>query len=62
MAGNGLGILFFDQDVPTPLVSWAVRETQASGGVAITASHNPPEFNGFQIMATFCCSPELSLF
>lgn len=51
MAGNGLRAAIFPESVPTPLVSWAVRERGARGGVVITASHNPPEFNGFKIKA-----------
>jgi phosphomannomutase len=51
LAGNGFHIALFDRDVPTPLVSWAVRESGAGGGVVITASHNPPDFNGFKIKA-----------
>ncbi|HVF27781.1 MAG TPA: hypothetical protein VM943_06055, partial [Pyrinomonadaceae bacterium] len=50
-AGNNLNPLLFDADVPTPLVSWAVREHRAIGGVVITASHNPAHFNGFKIKA-----------
>ncbi|HEY0321021.1 MAG TPA: phosphoglucomutase/phosphomannomutase family protein [Pyrinomonadaceae bacterium] len=49
--GNGFRVALFPESVPTPLVSWAVRETKAVGGVVITASHNPPEFNGFKIKA-----------
>jgi phosphomannomutase len=51
LAGNGLDVSLFDSDVPTPLVSWAVRENSAAGGVVITASHNPAGFNGFKIKA-----------
>ena len=51
LAGNGFRIALFEQAVPTPLVSWAVKDLQASGGVVITASHNPAEFNGFKIKA-----------
>ena len=51
LAGNGVGVEMFDSDVPTPLVSWAVRDRAADGGVVITASHNPAEFNGFKIKA-----------
>jgi phosphomannomutase len=51
LAGNEIEVSLFDSDVPTPLVSWAVRERGAAGGVVITASHNPPHFNGFKIKA-----------
>lgn len=51
LRGNDFNVLLFPEDVPTQLVSWAVRELGASGGVCITASHNPPQFNGFKIKA-----------
>jgi phosphomannomutase len=51
LAGNEIAVSLFDTDVPTPLVSWAVRERGAAGGVVITASHNPATFNGFKIKA-----------
>jgi phosphomannomutase len=51
LAGNNFQISLFTEAAPTPLVSWAVREQLALGGVVITASHNPPEFNGFKIKA-----------
>jgi phosphomannomutase len=62
LGGNGLGIRLFGEPVPTPLVSWAVRELSAAGGVVITASHNPPDFNGFKIKASWggSASPEMT--
>ena len=51
LAGNGFRIALFSEAAPTPLISWAVKYLGASGGVVITASHNPPEFNGFKIKA-----------
>ncbi len=51
LTGNKIKVYLFNEAAPTPLVSWAVRETGAAGGVVITASHNPPLFNGFKIKA-----------
>jgi phosphomannomutase len=53
LAGNAISVEMFDGDVPTPVVSWAVRDRKAGGGVVITASHNPAEFNGFKIKAAW---------
>lgn len=51
LTGNDFTVHLFDRAVPTPLVSWTVREMGAASGVVITASHNPPDFNGFKIKA-----------
>ncbi|HET6669312.1 MAG TPA: phosphoglucomutase/phosphomannomutase family protein [Pyrinomonadaceae bacterium] len=51
LTGNGCRVALFTEAMPTPLVSWAVKDLQANGGVVITASHNPPDFNGFKIKA-----------
>lgn len=53
LAGNGHRVALFDTPAPTPLISWAVKDRSARGGVVITASHNPPEFNGFKIKAAW---------
>ena len=52
-AGNGYQVVLSRDPVPTPCVSFAVRELGAVGGVMITASHNPPEFNGFKLKSWF---------
>ncbi|MDQ3474117.1 MAG: phosphoglucomutase/phosphomannomutase family protein [Acidobacteriota bacterium] len=51
LTGNGFRVAMFAEAQPTPLISWAVKDLQALGGVVITASHNPPDFNGFKIKA-----------
>lgn len=56
--GNGFGVVLTDRPTPTPSVSYAVRAMQAVGGVMITASHNPPAFNGFKLKAHFGGSAE----
>jgi phosphomannomutase len=62
LAGNGFKVALFDEAMPTPLISWAVREQAAVGGVVITASHNPAHFNGFKIKAPWggSASPEMT--
>jgi phosphomannomutase len=51
LTANNIPVAMFPEAVPTPLISWAVKYLGASGGVVITASHNPAEFNGFKIKA-----------
>jgi phosphomannomutase len=60
LTGNGFRVSLFDEAAPTPLISWAVKELDAQGGLVITASHNPPDFNGFKIKAPWggSASPE----
>lgn len=62
LAGNSFRVAVFQEAQPTPLISWAVKDLGAGGGVMITASHNPPEFNGFKIKATWggSASPEIT--
>ena len=62
LIGNDLRVALFQEDAPTPLISWAVKELKATGGVVITASHNPPDFNGFKIKVTWggSASPEVT--
>jgi len=53
LVGNNLSVSLFREAAPTPLISWAVKELKAAGGVVITASHNPADFNGFKIKANW---------
>lgn len=45
----GRPVLGFDEPTPTPLVAWAAREADAAGAVVVTASHNPPQDNGYKV-------------
>lgn len=49
LAGYGLVVHLFDRALPTPLVAFAVKEYDAAAGVMITASHNPPDYNGYKV-------------
>ena len=48
-SSNGIKIYTFDSIQPTPLVSFAVRELNCNCGIVLTASHNPPEYNGYKV-------------
>lgn len=60
-AGNGFEVILSREAVPTPAVSYHVKTSRAIGGVMITASHNPPKFNGFKIKAHFGGSADSTL-
>ncbi len=49
LAANGIKGYVFDSLRPTPMLSYAVRELGCSAGIVVTASHNPPEYNGYKV-------------
>ncbi len=48
MSANGIKVYLFDKLRPTPELSFAIRHFGCQAGVVITASHNPPEYNGYK--------------
>jgi len=60
-AANGFQAILSTCPVPTPSVSYAVKQRKAAGGIMITASHNPPIFNGYKLKAHYGGSAEASL-
>jgi alpha-D-glucose phosphate-specific phosphoglucomutase len=53
LAANGYKVLLSQSDAPTPVISFAVRQQGAIGGVMITASHNAPRYNGIKLKAAY---------
>lgn len=49
LCAAGVKAYLFSDIRPTPLLSFAVRELGAAAGIVVTASHNPPEYNGFKV-------------
>ncbi|QCW04860.1 phosphoglucomutase/phosphomannomutase family protein [Natrinema pallidum] len=50
LCANGFDVLLSDRDRPTPLVAHAIADRDLAGGLVITASHNPPEYNGVKFI------------
>ena len=53
LAGNGIIAWLTRTDAPTPAISYNVKHKQANAGIVITASHNPPRYNGFKLKASY---------
>lgn len=61
LASMGIRVRLASGFAPTPAVSWATKEGAHTAGIVITASHNPPAYNGFKLKAPFGgpASPEM---
>lgn len=54
-AANGIQVYIYDELMPTPCLSFAVRELGCAAGVMVTASHNPGEYNGYKVYGADGC-------
>ncbi len=49
LTAQGIHVHIFNDVVPTPLLAFSVKHTHAAAGIMITASHNPPQYNGYKL-------------
>lgn len=54
-AGNGIQVYLYPRLMPTPALSFAIRDLHCDGGVVITASHNPAKYNGYKVYGADGC-------
>ena len=54
-AAKGVRVFMYSELMPTPMLSFAVRELKCSGGVVVTASHNPAVYNGYKVYGPDGC-------
>lgn len=53
VAAHGIKVFLVDKPTPTPVISYAILDKQSAGAINITASHNPPTWNGFKVRADY---------
>ena len=49
VAGFGIRVYAFDRVVPTPVLAFSCLDKRAAAGIMVTASHNPPAYNGYKV-------------
>ena len=61
LAANGIKVYIYPELMPTPMLSWAVRELKCQAGIVITASHNPAKYNGYKVYGEDGCQITLDV-
>lgn len=61
LAANGIRTILTDRATPTPSISYAIKDLKLTGGIVITASHNPARYNGFKYKAFYAGSADPSI-
>ena len=59
LAANGIKVYIYSELMPTPMLSFAVRELKCDAGIVITASHNPAKYNGYKVYGDDGCQMTL---
>ena len=55
LSANGIRVYLYNELMPTPMLSWAVRYYNCDAGVMVTASHNPAKYNGYKVYGPDGC-------
>ena len=55
LSANGIQVFIYNELMPTPMLSWAVRYHKCDAGVMVTASHNPAKYNGYKVYGPDGC-------
>jgi len=58
LAANDIPVILTPEITPTPVISFAIKEKKAAGAIIITASHNPPQYNGIKFKAHYAGSAD----
>ena len=55
LAANGIKVYIYNELMPTPMLSYAVRALKCQAGIVVTASHNPAKYNGYKVYGDDGC-------
>ena len=61
LAANGIKVHIYTELMPTPCLSFAVRQLKCQGGIMVTASHNPAKYNGYKVYGDDGCQITLDV-